>query len=145
MPDHIPPSIRDPRPAGSSLDLAAAARDHGLLPLLGEANELYQQGLKELHRDIAARLVGLATAGLMTAAETTGMPCDASKDRAEVILLLARTEWEMTPAALKYTQMAETAARNGTCLIPEEQAGRRQGGNRGRIESQAGPLPTLLP
>ncbi|OPG04739.1 hypothetical protein B1R27_24040 [Streptomyces sp. GKU 895] len=105
------------------LDLAAATQasnGEDLLLLLGEANELYQQGLKELRQEVAARLNGLATAELMTAARTAGMPCDASQDRAEVLLLLALAEWEMTPAALAYTQMAEDAARRGICLIPEE-------------------------
>jgi len=105
------------------LDLAAAApasRAQDLVLLLGEANELYQQGLKELHQEVAARLDALDTADLMAAADTAGMPCDASQDRDEVILLLALAEWEMTPAAIAYTQMAETAARRGICLIPEE-------------------------
>lgn len=48
------------------------------------------------------------------------MPCDASQGRDEVILLLALVEWEMTPAAMAYTEMAEAAARRGVCLIPEE-------------------------
>lgn len=105
------------------LDLAAAApASHGedLVLLLGEANELYQQGLQDLHREVAARLDGLATADLMSAADTAGMPCDASQGRDEVILLLALVEWEMTPAAMAYTEMAEAAARRGVCLIPEE-------------------------
>ncbi|MFE1840722.1 hypothetical protein [Streptomyces sviceus] len=105
------------------LDLAAAApASHGedLVLLLGEANELYQQGLQELHREVAARLDGLATADLMFAADTAGMPCDPSQDQDEVILLLALVEWEMTPAAMAYMEMAEAAARRGVCLIPEE-------------------------
>ncbi|HET6856131.1 MAG TPA: hypothetical protein VFH94_03420 [Streptomyces sp.] len=105
------------------LDLAAAApARHGedLVLLLSEAGELYQQGLQDRHRDVAARLDKLATAQLLVAAETAGMPCDVSQDRGEVILLLALTEWEMTPAALAYTQMAQDAARRGVCLIPEE-------------------------
>lgn len=36
-----------------------------------------------------------------------------------MITLLALTQWEMTPAAMAYTQMAEAAARRGVCLIPE--------------------------
>ncbi|WP_406190815.1 hypothetical protein OG331_50625 [Streptomyces sp. NBC_01017] len=48
------------------------------------------------------------------------MPCDASQDRDEVILLLALVEWEMTPAAIAYAEMAKDAARRGICLIPEE-------------------------
>ncbi|WP_314223658.1 hypothetical protein [Streptomyces zaehneri] len=105
------------------LDLAAAApASHGedLVLLLGEANELYQQGLQALHREVAARLDGLATADLMFAADTAGMPCDPSQDRDEVILLLALVEWEMTPAAMAFMEMAEAAARRGVCLIPEE-------------------------
>ncbi|MDQ0956097.1 hypothetical protein QFZ24_010106 [Streptomyces phaeochromogenes] len=105
------------------LDLAAAApasHGEGLVLLLGEANELYQQGLQDLHRNVAARLAGLATAELMFAADAAGMPCDASQDRDEVILLLALAEWEMTPAAMAYAEMAEDAARRGVCLIPEE-------------------------
>ncbi|WP_260844951.1 hypothetical protein [Streptomyces sp. SLBN-31] len=105
------------------LDLAAAApARHGeeLVLLLQEANELYQQGLKALHREVAARLGGLATADLMFAAKTAGMPCDASQDRDEVILLLALVEWEMTLAAIAYAELAEDAARRGVCLIPEE-------------------------
>ena len=105
------------------LDLAAAApASHGedLVLLLGEANELYQQGLQDLHQEVAARLDGLATADLMFAADTAGMPCDPSQDRDEVILLLALVEWEMTPAAMAYMEMAEAAARRGVCLIPEE-------------------------
>ncbi|MDQ0605747.1 crotonobetainyl-CoA:carnitine CoA-transferase CaiB-like acyl-CoA transferase [Streptomyces canus] len=57
--------------------------------LLGEANELYQQGLQDLHQEVAERLGQLATADLLAAAQTAGMPCDAAQDRAEVILLLA--------------------------------------------------------
>ncbi|WP_405778638.1 hypothetical protein OG512_48875 [Streptomyces sp. NBC_01378] len=105
------------------LDLAAAApARHGedLVLLLREANELYQQGLQDLHRDVAARLAGLTITDLLSAAETAGMPCDASQDRDEVILLLALVEWEMTPAAMAYAEMAEDAARRGVCLIPEE-------------------------
>jgi tryptophan synthase alpha subunit len=105
------------------LDLAAAApASHGedLVLLLSEANDLYQQGLQALHREVAARLGGLAIADLMYAADAAGMPCDASQDRDEVILLLALVEWEMTPAAMAYTEMATDAARRGICLIPEE-------------------------
>ncbi|MFJ8142644.1 hypothetical protein [Streptomyces sp. NPDC096013] len=105
------------------LDLAAAAPatpGEDLVLLLAEANELYQQGLRDLHREVAARLDGRATANLMFAADTAGMPCDPSQDRDEVILLLALVEWEMTPAAMAYTEMAEAAARRGVCLIPDE-------------------------
>ncbi|MFF1378691.1 hypothetical protein [Streptomyces sp. NPDC058308] len=105
------------------LDLVAAAAaslDEDLVLLLHEANELYQQGLQDLHRSTAARLGGLATAELLAAADTAGMPCAASQDRNEVILLLAMTEWEMTPAAMAYAEMAEDAARRGVCLIPED-------------------------
>ncbi|WP_328974082.1 hypothetical protein [Streptomyces canus] len=105
------------------LDLAAAApASHGedLVLLLSEANELYQQGLQDLRREMAERLGQLAIADLMFAAETAGMPCEASQDRNEVILLLALVEWEMTPAAMAYTEMAQDAARRGVCLIPEE-------------------------
>ncbi|AZP14728.1 hypothetical protein EJC51_47385 [Streptomyces aquilus] len=105
------------------LDLTAAApSSHGedLLLLLGEANELYQQGLRELHWEVAVHLEGLATAELMVAADASGMPCDTTQDRTEVILLLALAEWEMTPAAIAYTQMAEAAACRGIYLLPEE-------------------------
>jgi hypothetical protein len=105
------------------LDLAAAApASHGedLVLLLAEASELYQQGLQALHREVAERLGARATADLVFAAETAGMPCDASQERDEVILLLALVEWEMTPAAMAYSEMAEAAARRGVCLIPEE-------------------------
>ncbi|MFF7452401.1 MULTISPECIES: hypothetical protein [unclassified Streptomyces] len=105
------------------LDLAAAApasRDEDLVQLLSEANELYQQGLQDLHREVADRLTALPTADLMTAAQTAGMPCDASQDRAEMILLLALAEWGRTPAAMAFREMAEAAARRGVCLIPEQ-------------------------
>ncbi|MEV5762715.1 hypothetical protein AB0L61_38855 [Streptomyces tendae] len=105
------------------LDLAAAApASHGadLVLLLSEANELYQQGLQDLRREVAERLGGLATADLMQAADTAGMPCDPSQDRAEVLLLLALAEWEMTPAAMAYAEMAGAAARRGICLVPQE-------------------------
>jgi crotonobetainyl-CoA:carnitine CoA-transferase CaiB-like acyl-CoA transferase len=88
------------------LDLAAAAPTrHGedVVLLLREANELYQQGLQDLRRKMAARLRERTTAELRSAADTAGMPCDASQDRDEVILLLTLIEWEMTPAALAYT------------------------------------------
>ncbi|MEU6459782.1 hypothetical protein [Streptomyces sp. NPDC047065] len=105
------------------LDLAAAApASHGedLVLLLGEANELYQQGLRERHREVAVRLDALTPADLKRAAETAGIPGDASQDRDEVILLLALSEWEMTPAAMAYAEMAAAAARRGVCLLPEE-------------------------
>lgn len=105
------------------LDLAAAAQArHGedLLLLLREANALYQQGLHLLHRQVAARCGGLTTADLVSAAQAADMPCDASQDRDEVTLLIALAEWEQTPAAMAYAEMAEAAARRGVCLIPEE-------------------------
>ncbi|WP_122614503.1 hypothetical protein [Streptomyces sp. Tu 4128] len=105
------------------LDLAAAApASHGedLLLLLGEANELYQQGLRDRHREVAERLDALAPADLEHAADTAGIARGTSQDRDEVILLLALSEWEMTPAAIAYAEMAAAAARRGICLIPEE-------------------------
>ncbi|WP_229841324.1 hypothetical protein [Streptomyces brasiliensis] len=104
------------------LDLAAAApasHSEDLLLLLREASELYQQGFASLRHAVAARFAGLPGEDLAAAATAAGMPCDASQDRDELLLLLALTEWEMTPAALAYTEMAEDAARRGVCLIPE--------------------------
>jgi hypothetical protein len=105
------------------LDLAAAApasHDEDLVLLLREANELYQQGLEILRHTVAARFARQSIGDLVAAANAAGMPCDASQDRDEVLLLLALTEWEMTPAALAYSEMAEDAARRGVSLIPEE-------------------------
>lgn len=104
------------------LDLAAAApasRDEDLVLLLGEANELYQQGLESLRRSVAARFAGMSRRDLAAAANAAGMPCDVSQDRDELVLLLGLVEWEMTPAAMAYSEMAEAAARRGVCLIPE--------------------------
>ncbi|GGW76475.1 hypothetical protein [Streptomyces galilaeus] len=81
------------------LDLVATApASHGedLVLLLSKANELYKQGLQNLHREMAARLGGRPTEELMRAAETAGMPCDASQDRDEATWLPALAEWEMT-------------------------------------------------
>jgi hypothetical protein len=105
------------------LDLAAAAPDsldEDLVLLLREASELYQQGFASLRHTVAARFAGLSGGDLVAAAVAAGMPCDGSQDRDELLLLLALAEWEMTPAALAYTEMAEDAARRGVCLIPEE-------------------------
>lgn len=105
------------------LDLAAAAptaRDDDLVLLLCEASELYQQGFAHLRDTVAARFAGLSDADLVAAALAAGLLCDASQDRDELVLLLALTEWEMTPAALAYSEMAQDAARRGVCLIPEE-------------------------
>ncbi|MGP4084260.1 hypothetical protein [Streptomyces sp. KR55] len=105
------------------LDLAAAApasHDEDLVLLLREANELYQQGLESLRHTVAARFAGLSPGDLVAAATAAGMPCDTSQDRDELLLLLALAEWEMTPAAMAYSEMAEAAARRGVCLIPEE-------------------------
>ncbi|MGW1810889.1 hypothetical protein [Streptomyces sp. NPDC002078] len=88
--------------------------------LLSEASELYQQGFATLRDTVAARFAGLSSEDLVAAATAAGMPCDASQDRDELLLLLALAEWEMTPAALTYAEMAEDAARRGVCLIPEE-------------------------
>lgn len=105
------------------LDLAAAApasHDEDLALLLREASELYQQGFEDLRDTVVARFAGLSDRDLVAAATGAGLPCSTSQDRDEVILLLALAEWEMTPAALAYTEMAEDAARRGVCLIPEE-------------------------
>ncbi|MEU9919193.1 hypothetical protein [Streptomyces sp. NPDC051001] len=67
---------------------------------------------------------------LLAAAQTAGPPCDDSQDRTEVILLLALAEWERTPAAMAFIEMAEATARRGVCLIPEEWAGSCQRGRR---------------
>jgi hypothetical protein len=105
------------------LDLAAAApasRDEDLMLLLREASQLYQQGFADLRNTVTARFAGLSGEDLVAAVAAAGLPCDGSQDRDELVLLLALAEWEMTPAALAYTQMAEDAARRGVCLIPEE-------------------------
>lgn len=105
------------------LDLATAApaRDsEDLLLLLREANELYQDGFEGVRHMVASRFSGLPTGELVAAANAAGMPCDASQDRSELLLLLALAEWEMTPAAVAYSEMAEDAARRGVSLIPEE-------------------------
>ncbi|WP_433456358.1 hypothetical protein ACQPXS_46585 (plasmid) [Streptomyces sp. CA-142005] len=104
------------------LDLAAAAPDsldEDLVLLLREASELYQQGFDSLRHTVAARFAGLSCGDLVAAATAAGMPCNVSQDRNELLLLLALAEWETTPAALAYTEMAEDAARRGVCLIPE--------------------------
>lgn len=105
------------------LDLAAAApasHDEDLVVLLSEASELYQQGFEDLRDTVADRFAGLSPGDVAAAATAAGMPCDVSQDRDELLVLLALAEWEMTPAALAYTEMAEDAARRGVCLIPEE-------------------------
>ncbi|MGW4623751.1 hypothetical protein [Streptomyces sp. NPDC004592] len=105
------------------LDLAAAApaRDgEDLLLLLREASELYQEGFEVLRRTVAGRFSGLSTGELVAAVNAAGMPYDASQDRDELLLLLALTEWEMTPAAMAYSEMAVDAARRGVTVIPEE-------------------------
>ncbi|WP_405764549.1 hypothetical protein OHU34_03295 [Streptomyces sp. NBC_00080] len=68
---------------------------------------------------MTARVAGMSPEVLVTAVHAAGLPCDESQDRAELVSLLALTEWEMTPAALAYSEMAEDAARRGVRLIPE--------------------------
>ncbi|MGW3135033.1 hypothetical protein [Streptomyces sp. NPDC001139] len=104
------------------LDLAAAApasADEDLALFLREASALYQQGLVDLRDAVAARFAGLSGGDLVAAATAAGVPCDPSQGRDELVVLLALAEWEMTPAALAYSEMAEDAARRGVCLIPE--------------------------
>lgn len=103
------------------LDLAAAPASHDadLLLLLGEADELYQQGLEDLRQVVTARFGGLPTDDLVAATAAAGLPGDASLDHGELLLLLTLAEWELTPAAMAYSEMAEDAARRGVRLIPE--------------------------
>ncbi|MCX4429522.1 hypothetical protein [Streptomyces mirabilis] len=104
------------------LDLAAAtpaSHDEDLLQLLEEANELYLQGFEDLRRTVAARVAGMSPELLVATVNAAGLPCDTSQDRGELVSLLAVTEWQMTPAALAYSEMAEDAARRGVCLIPD--------------------------
>ncbi|WP_415940252.1 hypothetical protein [Streptomyces sp. 039-1] len=104
------------------LDLAALAptsNDEDLLRLLEEASALYQRGFDTLRGVVAGRVAGTSPEVLVAAVQAAGLPCDASQDRDELVLLLALTEWEMTPAALAYSEMAEDAARRGVCLVPE--------------------------
>ncbi|MFF1517066.1 hypothetical protein [Streptomyces sp. NPDC058305] len=105
------------------LDLASIAPtrdDEDLLRLLEEASALYQQGFDTLRGVVASRVDGTSSEVLVTAVQAAGLPCDASQARDELVLLLALTEWEMTPAALAYSEIAEDAARRGVCLVPEE-------------------------
>ncbi|MER6694033.1 hypothetical protein [Streptomyces minutiscleroticus] len=105
------------------LDLAAAAPTadgEDLVRLLSEGNALYHQGLEETRQATSMRLGALTTAELVEAAAQAGVPCDSSRTRPEVLLLLALAEWEMTPAAMAYSGMAEDAARRGVSLLPEE-------------------------
>ncbi|MEV5492900.1 hypothetical protein AB0L47_33850 [Streptomyces bobili] len=104
------------------LDLTAAAQDccdEDLLQVLREANTLYQRGLQGLLRGVMARLDGLPGPDLMTAAMDAGVCCDTSQDRDELLLLLALAKWEMTPAALAYSELAKAAAYRGVNLISE--------------------------
>lgn len=104
------------------LDLAAAAPtadDDLLVQLLREGNALYHQGLQETHHAVAQRLQHLSAPDLETAARQAGVPYEAAQDRDEILLLLALNEWDMTPAAMTYAEMAEDAACRGVCLIPE--------------------------
>ncbi|MET8030941.1 hypothetical protein [Streptomyces avermitilis] len=104
------------------LDLAAiapASHDEDLLELLEEANALHQQGFEILRAVVVRRVDGTSPEVLVAAVNAVGLPCDVSQDRDELVLLLALTEWEMTPAALAYSEMAEVAARRGVCLVPE--------------------------
>ncbi|WP_318219062.1 hypothetical protein [Streptomyces sp. SCL15-6] len=102
------------------LDLTAAAQDccdEDLLQGLREANGLYQRGLHELLRGVMARLDGLPRADLMAAVMDAGVRCDTSQDRDELLLLLALARWEMTPAAMAYSELAKAAAYRGINLI----------------------------
>ncbi|WP_409240485.1 hypothetical protein [Streptomyces sp. PA5.6] len=105
------------------LDLAADApdsHDEDLVLLLREANELYQRGFEDLRKRVATRFADMPSQDLASAATAAGLPCDETQDRHELVLLLTLTEWEMTTAALAYIEMAESAARRGVCLVPEE-------------------------
>ncbi len=105
------------------LDLTAAApnsHDADLMLLLHEASELYQQGFESVRRAVADRCAVTSSEDLVAAVTTAGLPCEASQDRDELILILALAEWESTPAAMAYSQMAEDAARRGVSLIPED-------------------------
>lgn len=99
---------------------APASHDEDLVLLLRDASDLYQRAFEDLRARVAARFAGLSGGDLVAAATAAGMPRDASQDRDELLVLLALAEWEMTPAALAYTEMAEDAARRGVCLIPKE-------------------------
>ncbi|WP_393073436.1 hypothetical protein [Streptomyces sp. LN704] len=105
------------------LDLAAAApasqdEDMALL-FLTEANKLFQQGFEILRGAVADRVAGMSPEALIATVNAAGLPCDISQDSGELVSLLALAEWQMTPAALAYSEMAEDAARRGVCLIPE--------------------------
>ncbi|GHC88467.1 hypothetical protein [Streptomyces flavofungini] len=98
---------------------AARADDEDLLRLLQETSELYQQGFEELRRRMTTRFEGLVDSKVAAAVVSAGLPYDSSQERDELLVLLALLEWEMTPSAMAYAQMAEDAARRGVCLIPE--------------------------
>lgn len=78
--------------------------------ILREASELYHQGFDDLRRAAEARWSGLSSRDLAEAATAAGMRCDASQDRDELLLLVAVSQWEMTPAALSYVEMSQVAA-----------------------------------
>ncbi|WP_405968868.1 hypothetical protein OG613_46880 (plasmid) [Streptomyces sp. NBC_00015] len=105
------------------LDLAAAAAashdEDRVLLLLTEASGSYEQGFHDALRTVTARVAVMSSKVLVTAVHAAGLPCDGSQDRAELVSLLALTEWDMAPAALAYSEMAEDAARRGVCLIPQ--------------------------
>ncbi|MGW1729183.1 hypothetical protein ACWCQK_40905 [Streptomyces sp. NPDC002306] len=69
---------------------------------------------------MTGRFAGLPSDDLVTVVNAAGLPSDLSQGRDELLMLLALTEWERTPAALAYAEMAEDAARRGVSLLPEE-------------------------
>ncbi|WP_326693369.1 MULTISPECIES: hypothetical protein [unclassified Streptomyces] len=97
---------------------AADGREE-LLHILQTASDLYHRELDAAREANQQRYGTLREAQFSQLCRQAGIPRAPGTDRAEALSLLLCAEWTSTPTAMAFASIAEHAAQQGVCLLPE--------------------------
>ncbi|WP_141747589.1 hypothetical protein [Streptomyces nanshensis] len=99
---------------------ARAAAPDELLAILLRGRELYFAGLAEAEALARSRYGVLENRELQAMCREEGVTYGVVMPRAEALAALGYAEWRRTPAALAFVGIAEHAAREGVCVVPDQ-------------------------
>ncbi|MGI5255654.1 hypothetical protein [Actinacidiphila glaucinigra] len=109
-------------PTAQLLDLtarAAGTTDPGaLLEMLQAGHTHWCAGVAELRAHIADRCATMSDQEVAKACTRADAPWEPGATREEAVANLAFSEWDRSPAAIAYAELATRAAELGVCLAP---------------------------
>lgn len=111
-------------PTEHLMELARLARlttdKDDLRRILREGNDCYHQGLQEMRDHVGLEVSGLSDLELAERLPSKINAHAAGATREENVARWSFERWEDTPAAMSFASIAQHAAEQGVCLLPEE-------------------------